>query len=281
MIAKQSEAGPAITLSVIVPMYCEALRIAPTLDDLFATVSRSSIATEVVLVDDGSTDRTLKVVEEFCASHPQFAMPSIVKHARNRGKGAAIRTGLAASSGQWRLIMDADNSCRVGEVEHLMAAADRGVGLVAGSRECAGSVVEARWHRKAAGGLFRLVLRSLGLDLLRDTQCGFKLYRGDLAAEVVKHSKEDGFAFDLEHLLIAQASKLRVVEVPVEWHHRDGGTVSPVIDGIRMAAQAVRIRRLRYVRTANVATLPVVYEAPTARAASFVEVKPAGVPAAA
>jgi dolichyl-phosphate beta-glucosyltransferase len=244
-------------------------------------VSRSNIATEVVLVDDGSTDRTVKVVEEFCASHPQFAMPSIVKHARNLGKGAAIRTGLAASSGQWRLIMDADNSCRVGEVEHLMAAADRGVGMVAGSRECAGSVVEARWHRKAAGGLFRLVLRSLGLDLLRDTQCGFKLYRGDLAAEVVKYSKEDGFAFDLEHLLIAQASKLRGVEVPVEWRHRDGGTVSPVIDGIRMAGQALRIRRLRSVRTANVAVLPVVYEAPAARAASFVEAKPAGVPAAA
>jgi hypothetical protein len=130
----------------------------------------------------------------------------------------------------------------VGEVAKLLAACGPGVGRVAGSRVAAGAMVTARASRKFAGAIFRGVLGVLGLNLLRDTQCGFKLYRADLAGQIVKHAKEDGFAFDLEHLLIVKAAALRVEEVGVRWEHKDGGTVRPIADGMRMVRQAARIR---------------------------------------
>jgi glycosyltransferase involved in cell wall biosynthesis len=233
----------SVQLSVIVPMYREAHRVGPTLIDIIDTLSAWERRAEIVLVDDGSTDETVQVVQAILDERGAEVSARVLRHERNRGKGAAVRTGLAAARGGWRLIMDADNSSRVGEVEKLLARAVPGVGLVAGSREAPGSLVKARAHRKLAGGMFRVVLRVLGLDLLRDTQCGFKLYRADVAGQVVLHGREDRYAFDLEHLLIAQATGLKIEEVAVEWVHRDGGQVNPIADGIKMTLEAMRIRR--------------------------------------
>jgi len=273
--------GSRIALSVIVPMYREAMRIGPTLKDLVSTLEASGRAAEIILVDDGSTDNTVGVARAIIAARSASARVGmcLLYHRSNRGKGAAVRTGLAAATGDWRLIMDADNSCRVAEVEQLLALTCEGVGMVAGSRAASGARVLAKAHRKAAGLVFQGVLRALGMNLMRDTQCGFKLYRGDVADQVVAHSIEEGFAFDLEHLLITQATGLRVVEAGVQWKHCDGGHVSPLRDGARMVREAMRIRRRwRAIGRPSVEQLPQSLNVPKPRAAVAIEAKPRAAP---
>jgi dolichyl-phosphate beta-glucosyltransferase len=241
--------GGLIGLSVVVPMFREARRIGATLADLVPTLQAGPELSEVILVDDGSDDQTSAVVQPWLTEAPVGALQRVrlIRHPRNRGKGAAVRTGLAHSNGQWRLLMDADNACRVRELTKLRAESARsGAALVVGSRRAPGALVESRLSRRLAGLIFRTCLGFLGLSLARDTQCGFKLYSADLADLIAGIAREDGFAFDLEHLLIARRSGLGIAEVGVRWTHVDGGTVRPIRDGLRMLGRAVAIRRRHF-----------------------------------
>jgi dolichyl-phosphate beta-glucosyltransferase len=231
-------------LSIVVPMFREALRIGPTLDDLTFQLARREHRSEVVLVDDGSPDQTTSIVERFMHNEPRGPVDrvTLVRHPLNRGKGAAVRTGLAHARGHWRLMMDADNACRIDQVDALLRAAVPGVGMACGSRLAEGARVDARPHRRLSGWVFKRALGAMGLDLLRDTQCGFKLYRADVAAAVCAIGVEDRYAFDLEHLLIARQTGLAIREVGVAWQHQDGGQVNPVVDGVAMLRAAWGIR---------------------------------------
>lgn len=249
----QGLAPPArADLAVIVPMFREANRIEPTIRDLVATLPDLATTWEILLIDDGSPDQTIRVALDTIANiDPLGELPiRIVKHQRNLGKGGAVRTGLREASADWRLVMDADNACRVRELATLLeivrGADGSSLGLVAGSRRVKGAKVTAVAHRRLTGGLFRGVLRVLGLALISDTQCGFKLYRADLAAHIARLSTLDGYAFDLEHLLLARRSGLEIAEVGVRWEHQDGGQVNPIRDGIKMtwAAMMLRLRWL-------------------------------------
>ncbi len=247
-----------IDVSVVIPMYREAARIDATLRDALPLLSVAPYTSEVLLVDDGSPDSTVDRVTPFLTDAPQGPLRAVrlVRHKHNLGKGAAVRTGLDASRGSWRLIMDADNAATIRELAVLLDAARPGIGLIAGSRVAPGSRVDAIPGRKFAGSVFKLALRSLGLDLLADTQCGFKLYRADLAEQVVDLGREDGYAFDLEHLLIARATGLDIAEVGIAWTHQEGGQVNPVADGLKMLRRAFSIRSRRRDLTRTVAALP-------------------------
>jgi len=237
--------GDPVSLSVVVPMFREARRIRTTLSDLIPTLRGGPRSSEVVLVDDGSDDRTVEVVKPWLDAAASGTLRSVrlVRLGRNCGKGAAVRAGLGAARGRWRLLMDADNACRVREVERLFAEADRSrAGLVIGSRRVAGAEVTSRASRRLAGGIFRACLWPLGLALAQDTQCGFKLYRADLADVIASLAREDRFAFDLEHLLIAKRGGFGIAEVGVAWTHVDGGTVRPIRDGLKMLMRAAVIR---------------------------------------
>lgn len=238
-----------VELAVIVPMYREAKRIGPTLRDLVATLPRFATSWEIILVDDGSPDDTLGVVGEVSQSLSELSVAGvlpirIVRHPRNRGKGAAVRTGLAHAHAAWSLVMDADNACSVQEVGPLLALArsSPNVGLVSGSRRVQGANVKAVAQRQLAGAIFRGVLHTLGLALLSDTQCGFKLYRGDLSRHIARQGVVDGYAFDLEHLLLTKRAGLQIAELGVRWDHQDGGQVSPIRDGLKMTISATRLR---------------------------------------
>ncbi|MFG0260396.1 MAG: glycosyltransferase, partial [Phycisphaerales bacterium JB041] len=230
------DAADSPEVSVVVPMYREASRIDATLADAVSLLSVADHTSEIVLVDDGSPDETVERVSPFLTDTPDGPLLGVrlLRHPQNRGKGAAVRTGLAGARGRWRLMMDADNAATVRELSTLRRAIAPGVGLVAGSRVAAGSRVDAVAGRRLAGSVFKLALRVMGLDLLADTQCGFKLYRADVAEQVVALAREDGYAFDLEHLLIVRASGLRTEEVGIAWTHREGGQVNPVLDGLKM-----------------------------------------------
>ncbi|MDQ7014474.1 MAG: glycosyltransferase [Planctomycetota bacterium] len=255
---KPSRPGSPVGVSVIIPMYREAARINQTLRDAIPLLAAAEQFAEIVLVDDGSPDDTVARVTPALTDTPEGSLRAVrlIRHEHNRGKGAAVRTGLAAAVGTWRLIMDADNAATVRELPKLLATAKPGVGLVAGSRVAQGALVDAVPGRRFAGSVFKLALHLLGLDLLADTQCGFKLYRADLAEQVAAHGCEDGYAFDLEHLLITQAAGLRAVEVGIAWTHKAGGQVSPVIDGLRMLRRAAAIRARRSEIKSSTTPLP-------------------------
>lgn len=243
-----------IELSVVIPMFNEAARIVRTLKDVTRSLAVGQRTAELILVDDGSVDTTADAVRPWLKELPDGNLRRVrlVRHDRNRGKGAAVRTGLGEAVGRWRLMMDADSSVRIGEVERLWQKIEGSVAMVCGSRNAPGALVEARAFRRLAGMLFQLGLLGLGLRLLCDTQCGFKLYRADVAEAVVREGIEDHLAFDLEHLLIAKR-RGELVEVGVRWVHCDGGSVRPVRDGLRMLVAAARLRwrSLRRQRPAN------------------------------
>jgi dolichyl-phosphate beta-glucosyltransferase len=244
---ESSTAIAAPEVSIVIPMYREMARIGPTLREAAAYAQSSGRRIELVLVDDGSDDATVETAGQVLRELPgSFTRVVVELHGVNKGKGAAIRTGLATSTGAWVLCMDADGSCGAGEVEKLLTRGGR-TALAAGSRGMPDSDVQAVAQRRVTGVAFRACLAVLGMNLLRDTQCGFKLYRRDAADLVVRQGREDGYTFDLEHLLILKQAGMDVAEVGVKWKHKDGGQVRPVRDGLKMLGAAVRLRaRFRF-----------------------------------
>ena len=243
-----SGVGATPTVSVVIPMFNEADRIEPTLRDAVATLDSWPTLSEIVAVDDGSTDGCGDAVRTIAgeladAGSRTATRVRVETMPRNRGKGAAVRRGLEVSRGAWVLMMDADNSARIEELPKLAAAANRSrAAFAVGSRNVPTSDVKADPRRKLSGMVFRAVLGTLGVAFVRDTQCGFKLYRRDAADLCARLGTEDGFAFDIEHIGLCERTQLGVVEVGIRWVHKDGGSISVVRDGLRMIAQAWRIR---------------------------------------
>lgn len=239
-----AEARP--DLSVVIPMYNESARILPTLAAVRTGLATVGLRAEVLLIDDGSSDDTTKVVTPELHDGPRGAVvrTALIRHGVNQGKGAAVRTGLIAARAPRRLMMDADGSNTVEDVRTLIDAMDRtGASLAVGSRAMPGVRLKARLSRRLVGYAFRMALRVLGVWGVRDTQCGFKLYTAEAAGLVERYSRERRFAFDIEHILLCRKAGLGVVEVGVPWEHRDGSKVNVVRDGLAMLASTLRIQR--------------------------------------
>jgi len=230
-----------ITLTVVVPAYNEEQRLPSTLDRIGRYLGGHAelLPAEVVVVDDGSADRTPAVVEAFVP--PPGIEARLIRLARNTGKGAGVRTGLAASRGRWVLVTDADLSTPVEEVEALLAS---GADLAVGSRGVRRDLIGRHqpWARETLGRLFNVALRLLGLTHLKDTQCGFKLLDGELARRLAGALRLDGFAFDVELLARARRLGATIAEVPVRWHHVDASRVHPLRHGVQMLRDAARVR---------------------------------------
>ena len=193
-----------------------------------------------MVVDDGSTDATAEVARQY-----EQEPVRVLRQARS-GKGAAVRRGVAASRGRWVLISDADLSAPIGELERLEAERDRAE-VILGSRAMARSRIEVRQpiYRELMGKSFNLIIRSLGLSDIRDTQCGFKLLRGDVARLLFERMTIDSFAFDIELVWLARALGYSVVEVGVVWRDSPHSTVRPLRVSARMFWDVLRIRLRR------------------------------------
>ncbi len=231
--------GP-IDLSIVIPAYNEERRLAPTLDATLAYMRDSGRSHEIIVVDDGSTDGTAATVDARVSPHLR-----LLRLGNNRGKGAAVRAGVLASQGRRVLFMDADGSTAIEEVARLDSACDAGAGIAVGSRGIPGASVQRTWLRSCVTWLFRVVLQALLFDLVEgviDTQCGFKLFRGDLARDLFARAKVDRFAFDVEILALAKG-RTRCAEVPVRWVHRPESKVNVLLDGMAMIRDIWRMRR--------------------------------------
>ncbi len=247
-----SSASPA--LSVVVPFFNEMHRIDQTLSDI---VGLAGIDVQVVLVDDGSTDGTTDVLRTASNS----AGIQFLGLSSNRGKGAAVRAGVAKTSGTHVVFMDADLATDLNDLPRLRAALDD-ADIAIGSRALATAELnEATRVRSWMGDFFNRAVRvATGLDLL-DTQCGFKAFRGDVARSLFAQSQVDGFAFDVEILMLARRSGLRIVEVPVRWTEIRGSKVRFAVDPLTMLYDLTRIRR-RTTRSAGLVTDDLIWSDP-------------------
>ena len=224
-------------LSVVVPAFNESHRLAGTLEKILAYLSARDGGFEVVVVDDGSDDGTASLAQSFAARGVR-----LLRHERNRGKGAALATGVAASRGDWVLLCDADLATPIEEVETLCARAAE-ADLVAGSRATTGARIVRRqpFYREAMGKTYNRWLRLLGLTDLSDTQCGFKLIRGEPARRLFERLTISRFAWDIELLHLARREGLRVLEVGVVWRHEPESKVHAVRDSWRMLVDSLRL----------------------------------------
>lgn len=237
-------------LSIVIPAFNEERRLPETLKDLGLRLKteefRPFVLHEVLIVDDGSRDRTIEVAESFRDALPMLrVLPTPV----NRGKGHAVRTGLKAATGDWALIADADMSTPWRELLVLGEALDRSKAEIAiASRDLPESNVTRHqsWIRENMGKTFNLIVRGITRLPYRDTQCGFKLVHLVAARPLLNELQVDRFAWDVEFLMAAVHHGLPIVEVPVEWSHKEESRVHPVRDAMDMALTVTGLR-LRYI----------------------------------
>ncbi len=239
--SEEGREGREIELSVVIPAFNEAERLGPSLESAiayFARAGRAAGTWEIVVVDDGSTDGTADVARALAARGVR-----VERYAPNRGKGAAVRTGLLASRGRKVLISDADFSTPIEQIEKLEARlADAEV--VIGSRAVQSSDVRERqpFYREWMGKIFNRVIRLAGLRGFRDTQCGFKLLDGETARRLASEMTIDGFAFDVELLWLAIQRGYAVAEVGVVWVNSAASKVHPIRSSLSMLRDLARIR---------------------------------------
>ncbi len=229
----------ALHISVVFPAYNEQERIGASLDKARAWLEEHQPEHEVLVVDDGSSDDTVAIVRRAAQDWPRL---ELLQLERNMGKGAATRRGVLAAKGRWILCSDADLSTPIHETERMLAA---GAPVVIGSRSIHGSNITQRqpMYRVAMGRAFNGVTRLVTPGRHADTQCGFKLYRSDVARDLFPRLTIDGFAFDVEVLFLAHRLGYQVAEVPVTWRNDERSSVNPLLDPAKMFLDILRIRR--------------------------------------
>jgi glycosyltransferase involved in cell wall biosynthesis len=229
------------TYSFIVPAYNESERLNVSLPKILDYVRQRELASEIIVVNDGSSDDTADVVRRFMALHPDVRL---VENPGNRGKGYSVRNGMLHAQNDVMLFTDADLSSPISEADKLFAAIGQGVDVAIGSRWLRAELQTERqpWYRQLYGRLFNLALRIvLGLKY-RDTQCGFKAFTRQAAHTIFTRQRIERWGFDPELLFLANNFKLRTAEVPVEWAHDHRSKINPLRDGIKMGVEMLAVR---------------------------------------
>ncbi len=229
-------------LSVVVPCYNEAERLPWSLRKVEAYLL-DRVTFELILVDDGSCDSTPRLIKEAVAASPYVRAVTLPV---NRGKGRALKEGIALSQGQMVLASDADFSTPIEELSKLERAIEAGADIAIGSRAKRGArEVDQPIHRRVMGKGFNLLVQGLLLPGIWDTQCGFKLFKGDVARQLFTQLSTSGFAYDVEILVLARRSGFTVSEVPVRWINSATTRVQAVRHSKEMLGDVLRIRMRR------------------------------------
>jgi len=236
-------------LTIVVPAYNEGARIGKTLVTLLEYLNENNPSSELIVVDDGSSDDTSAVAEKAMAA-PGTVVTRAIRYEPNRGKGFAVRTGLRAASAGIALFSDADLSTPSTETSKLVEPIQSGrADLTFGSRALNRSLigVHQSWRREQGGRIFNLLVRiATGLPFW-DTQCGFKAFRMSACRPLIEAAQIDRFGFDVELIYLAHLAQLRLSEIPVRWDHVAGGALDASStysrDTLRMINEVRRIRR--------------------------------------
>lgn len=235
-------------LSLCVPVYDEALRLPVALERLGTFAAASGLVLDIVVADDGSRDATAEIARQWAVERSTPAMTVRVVTIAHRGKGAAVRAGLREARAPIVGYCDVDLSAGPEEVEALYRAVKDGADVAIASRGLPESVLEVHqpWLREVGGRCFNAFLRRTTGITFRDTQCGLKLFRAEVATEIFRHQRLDGFAFDAELVVLAVRLGFDIKELPVRWSHDPASKVSIHRDSLAMSRDILRIvRRLR------------------------------------
>jgi dolichyl-phosphate beta-glucosyltransferase len=233
-------AEPPPFLSIILPIHNEENRLPKTLQLIFEFLNAQSYSGEVLIVENGSSDRSFELASQFCKDHPNF----FAYHEEKRGKGLAVRTGMLKARGEYRIFCDIDFSMPVEEINRFLPPYQTEADIVIGSREAPGAVrYNEPAYRHFIGRIFNGMVRIAALPGLQDTQCGFKLFTARSAEDVFQKQTLDGMSFDVEVLFIALRLGYKIIEIPIPWYFNPDSRVRLVDDSLRMGADLFVIKR--------------------------------------
>lgn len=224
-------------IAIVIPAFNEEKRISPFLHSVLEYANTNKLVTQVVIVDDGSSDRTAGIVSEFSAKNECVRL---ISNGNNRGKGFSVRRGVLAAEADAILYADADGATPITEMEPLLDALNSSAEIAIGSRRSAKA--ERTGFRYAIGGVFYRVVNLLAVPGIDDSQCGFKMFTREAAGKIFARSLEDGWAFDVEILYVAQLLGYRIAQIPVRWTEQEGSKVSVLRDSLKMLVAVFRIR---------------------------------------
>lgn len=229
-------AGPLLTL--IIPAYNEERRLPKSLDQIAAFVEQQPEPMEVIIVENGSRDRTTEIAEEYAAKYPFVR----VLHSP-KGKGAAVRVGMTEGRGRYLFICDSDLSMPIAEVRKFLPPILEDYDVAIASREGPGAHRYGEpAYRHLMGRVFNLIVRVLAVPGFQDTQCGFKSFRNEVGKEVFADLTMTGWVFDVEALFVARRRGYRAVAVPIDWYFDADSRIEPLRDTWRMFRDVLRIR---------------------------------------
>ncbi|MFT4303592.1 MAG: dolichyl-phosphate beta-glucosyltransferase [Candidatus Woesearchaeota archaeon] len=226
-----------IQISIVIPAFNEEKRIGPTLKKIVTYMNSKKYKYEIILVDDGSKDKTIEVAKK------SFRNIKILRNKNNSGKGASVTKGILASKYPLVLFSDSDLATPIEEIEKLINEINKGNDIAIASRNMKGSnrKVNQSIMRQMLGKLFPLIVNMFVIRGIKDTQCGFKLFKSKEAKKIARNNRIKRFAFDVEYLFLANKYNYKISEVPVTWIDKEGTKVDPIKDSIRMLNELVKI----------------------------------------
>lgn len=230
------------SISIVIAAYNEERRIIPSLFKIKEYCNKQGIDYEIFVVDDGSTDSTYKIAKDLVKDIPRL---KVISYVANKGKGYALRQGVLASRGEVILLTDADLSTPIEELSNLLPLLnERKCDAAIGSRalEFSEIIEKQPWWRQSMGKFFNKLVKALVLKDFSDTQCGFKVFRGDIARNLFRRARVDRFAYDVEILAIAKKMGYKIAEVPVRWINSPESKVNPIRDPVQMFVDLLRIK---------------------------------------
>ncbi len=232
-------------LSIVIPAFDEQARLGDSLRKILLYIEENALKAELIIVDDGSVDKTAEIARNACAEFPEIKT-DVIRYEKNRGKGYAVKTGLLAAGGDIALFSDADLSTPISELPKLVEPIQSGAfDVTFGSRALDRNLIGVHqpWRREQGGKVFNFIVKTLTGLPFWDTQCGFKAFDMHKFRPLLDAMTVDRFGFDVEFLYVANFKGLRLKEIPVRWNHCDGTKVSVFRDSLRMFGEVRQIRQ--------------------------------------
>lgn len=227
-------------LSIIIPAYNEETRLPDSLKAITDFVKSKPYPVEIVIINNNSKDRTAEIIEEYAQKFD--CVRSLFE--ATQGKGAAVRTGMLAAKGQYRFICDADLSMPIEELDHFLPPHLDTFDVAVASREAPGAVrYNEPLYRHLMGRVFNTIVRLFAIPGLQDTQCGFKMFRAEVAENLFPLQTMNGWGFDVEILYAARRWGYQIVEVPIHWYYKTNTRIHPIQDSIDMFVEVLKVRR--------------------------------------
>ena len=229
-------------LSIVIPAHNEESRLPPSLDQIDAFLRSQPFEAEVIIVENGSGDRTHEVALDCARAYPNLR---VIQSPDNlRGKGLAVKQGMLAATGEWRFICDADLSMRIDEIVKFLPPQSDGYDIVIASREVPGAVrVDEPEYRHIMGRVATFIIKVAAISDYEDTQCGFKMFRGKVADDLFAVQRMNGIGFDVELLFIAKRRGYRVKEMPITWYYDPYSTMRLWDDSVKLLREIWEIRK--------------------------------------